>query len=181
MDVIDILVYEHTLIQQFLDNLSMAAEKLEAGERPPREFFEKAIEFARNFTDKFHHFKEEHVIFAQLAQRKDGVLDGQIDSLRHQHERGRNHIIEISDSLDGYARGNEIHTSTLLENLSAYISLLRRHIHEEEDNFYKIVKKEFSENELEGILEVFYKEDKRTGGNTFVNSQNLAQEMDSLL
>ena len=78
-------------------------------------------------------------------------------------------------------RGNEIHTSTLLENFSAYIPLLRGHIHEEEDNFYKIVEKEFSENELEGILEVFYKEDKKTGGNTFVNSQNLAQDMASLL
>ena len=50
-----------------------------------------------------YHFKEEHVMFAQLAQKRGGVFDGPIDALRHQHERGRNLISEISDSLDGHS------------------------------------------------------------------------------
>ncbi|MBW1850803.1 MAG: hemerythrin domain-containing protein [Deltaproteobacteria bacterium] len=181
MDAIEILVNEHALIRQFLDNLSMAAEKLEADERPSKEFFEKALEFARNFTDKFHHFKEEYVMFAQLAQKKGGILDGQIDSLRHQHEHGRNFILEISNSLDGYARGDEIHTITLLENLAAYISLLRHHMHREDHGFYQTVKKEFSENELQGLLELFNEEDQKVGGGTFENNKKLLQEMAVLL
>ena len=128
MDPIETLVDEHELIRQFLDNLSMAINKLESGVGPPREFFEISIEFARNFTDKFHHFKEEHVMFAQLAQKKGGVFDGPIDALRHQHERGRNFITAISDSLDGYSKGNDFDITTLLENLAAYTSLLILHI-----------------------------------------------------
>jgi hemerythrin-like domain-containing protein len=181
MDAIEILVNEHGLIRQFLDNLSMAMDKLETGERPPREFFEKALEFARNFSNKFHHFKEEYVMFAQLAQKKGGVFDGPIDSLRHQHERGRNFITEISDSLEGYARGDAIHTTTLLENLGAYIHLLRHHIHREDHNFYQMVKKEFSEKELQGLLELFNREDQKSGGKTFENSQKLVQELAALL
>ena len=181
MDAIEILVNEHGLIRQFVDNLSMAAEKLETGEQPPRQFFEKALEFGRNFTDRFHHFKEEYVMFAQLAQKKRGVLDGQIDSLRHQHERGRNFITEISNSLDGYARGNEIHTTSLLENLAAYISLLRHHIHREDHIFYPMVKEEFSENEGQDLLRLFEKEDQKAGGKTFENSQKLVHEMAALL
>ncbi len=181
MDAVEVLVNEHGLIRQFLDNLSIALEKLEGDERPPREFFEKGLEFARTFTDKFHHFKEEYVMFVQLAQKKSGVFDGPIESLRHQHERSRNLIIEISDSLDGYARGNEIDTTTLLENLGAYIHLLRHHIHKEDHNFYQMVKKEFSETELQGLLVLFKEEDQKAGGKTFDTSQKLVQEMSSML
>ena len=54
MNPIDILIEEHLLVRQFLDNLSLALNKLEKDIRPPREFFNKAIKFAQNFTDKFH-------------------------------------------------------------------------------------------------------------------------------
>jgi hemerythrin-like domain-containing protein len=58
MDAIELLVNEHGLIRQYLDNLSVAAEKLESGERPSEVFFKKAVEFAKKFTEKFHHFKK---------------------------------------------------------------------------------------------------------------------------
>ncbi len=181
MDAIEILVNEHGLIRQFLDNLYMAVEKLETDERPPREFFDKALEFAWNFTDKFHHFKEEYVMFGQLAQKKGGDLDGQIDSLRHQHERNRNFITEISDSLDGYAKGHEIPTAILIENLAAYISLLRHHIHQEDHKFYPMIREEFSEHELQGLLDLFNKENQRIGEQTFEENRKLVQEMAALL
>ncbi len=181
MDAIEILDNEHALIRQYLDNLTVASEKLESGERPPEGFFKKAVQFAKNFTDKFHHFKEEHVLFTQLAQKKGGAFDGQIDSLRHQHERGRNFITEISDSLEGYTKGNDIHTTTLVENLAAYISLLRHHIHKEDHNLYQTVKHEFSESELQGFVELFDKEKQRVGGKPYENSQSIVQEMSTLL
>ena len=68
MDALEILRGEHALIRQYLDNLSFAAEKIERGERPPKEFFEKTVEFARTFVDKHHYFKEEHLMFTWLAQ-----------------------------------------------------------------------------------------------------------------
>ena len=179
--IVDILVLEHGLIRNFLDILSIAVEKLEKSEKPPRDFFEKAIEFARYFIDQFHHFKEEHVLFTQLAQKKGGTLDGEIGSLRHQHERGRNHIADIASALDGYAKGNEIHTSTLLENLSAYISLLRRHIHKEDYTYYQMVKQEFSAKELHGILSLFQKEDQKIDSRTFEAGKKIIQDMASLL
>ena len=105
MGPIEKLTEEHGLIRQYLDSLSMAVSKIESGEYPPREFFEKAVGFARDFTDKFHHFKEEYVLFLQLAQRKGGLLDGQIESLRHQHERGRNHLRKFLALSTAIAKG----------------------------------------------------------------------------
>ncbi len=119
MEAIDILKKEHGLIRSFLDNLSMAVERLEDEQKPPAEFFEKAIRFARQFADSFHHFKEEEVIFRHLAQNQDGEIDAQIEALRYQHERGRNFISGISDALPGYTKGEEIKTSDVLENMAA--------------------------------------------------------------
>lgn len=61
MNPIETLSNEHGLIRQFLDNLTLASEMIENGKHPSEAFFEKGIEFARVFTDEFHHFKEEYV------------------------------------------------------------------------------------------------------------------------
>jgi len=181
MGPIEILLNEHALIRQAIDNLSIGVEKLEDGEKIPEEFFEKAIEFARTFVDKFHHFKEEYIMFSQLAQKKEGHLDAQIEALRHQHERGRNYIVNIADSLKGYLRGEEIQTTTLLENLAAYISVLRHHIHREDNIFYPIAEKEFSEKEKEIILEAFKKEDEKANSRTTEEGKRLLREMGACL
>jgi hemerythrin-like domain-containing protein len=52
-------------------------------------FFENAVEFSRTFADRFHHFKEEHMHFVRLAQKRQGEIAAQLEALRHQHERGR--------------------------------------------------------------------------------------------
>ncbi len=96
-------------------------------------------------------------------------------------KRGCNFILEISNALDGYTKGNDIDTTTLVENLASYISLLRYHIHKEGQNLYQIVKQEFSENEPHGFVELFDKDKQRVGGKPYENSQNIVQEMSALL
>ena len=126
MDAMGMLQREHELIQEFLGNLSSALERLEQGRSVPRDFFDKAVEFARVFADKYHHFKEEYLLFGKLAEKSGGKLDAEIDALRYQHDRGRNHITEISNSLDGFAKGVEANICTLLENVGAYIPWIMR-------------------------------------------------------
>jgi serine/threonine protein kinase len=180
-DPIEILTREHSLIREFLDNLAIAANMLETGDRPPPAFFEKALQFARQFADKFHHLKEEHVMFAQLAQKKGGSLDGPIEALRHQHERGRNFVKEISNSLAGYVKGEETALVTLLENLVGYTHLLRHHIHKEDHQFFPAAKEAFSDDEMKGLAELFRREDEKSGGGICEVYQKLVQEMALLL
>jgi len=66
MQPLETLRNEHGLIRQFLDNLALAVAELESEKRPPKEFFEMAVLFARTFADTFHHIKEEHVMFVRL-------------------------------------------------------------------------------------------------------------------
>lgn len=181
MNALEILTKEHGLIRQFLDNLSMAVEKIENGENPKREFFDRSLDFVQDFINKYHHFKEEYVMFGRLAQKKEGDLDAQIEALRNQHDHTRNFIVEISNYLDGYSKGEEFHTTKLLENLAAYISTLRRHMVKEDHIFYPMVEKELSDKEHQSLLSEFQKEEKKSGGDTFENNRKLVLEIGSLL
>lgn len=181
MDPLEVLNAEHALIRQYLDKLAYATEKLERGEQPPKEFFDKAVQFARTFVDKHHHFKEEHVMFTWLAQQKTGVFDGPVDALRYQHERSRQRISQISESLAGYAEGEEEKVTVLLENLASYISMLRQHIHREDHFFYPLVRKQLSESESRIMLEEFEKADRKAGKDFLEQSRNLVLSMGSSL
>lgn len=181
MEPIKILVDEHSLIRKGLECLSLAIEKIENEEHVPVLFFHKWLEFYRNYILNYHHFKEEHVMFKELAQKKEGNIDGQIEALRYQHERGRNFINEISDSLKGYEKKDEIDVTTLLESLAAYISLLRHHIHREEHVFYPLVEKIFSDGEKEGLIKQFNSEDEKVGLENILKYKNIVVEMGELI
>ncbi len=181
MHALEILVDEHGLIRQYLDNLVLAVDRLVVEEHPPVEFFQKAVEFYNRFIKNFHHHKEEYVMFVRLAQKHSGDIDAQLDTLRFQHERGRNLMVEITGALEGYEKGDAIHSTKLLENLSAYITLLRQHIHREDHVFYPMVEETFTVDEHETLLETFEQEHEKGEGNVFEAGRILVREMGTLL
>jgi len=181
MDPIETLSNEHGLIRQFLDVLSMAAEKIETGQRPSEAFFEKGVEFARTFADHYHHFKEEHVLFVQLAQKKQGEVDAQLEALRYEHERGRLLVTGIEAALPGYANQDPIKTGELLENIAAYASLLRHHIHVEDHVFYPMARKTLTELEFEALGQEFDKQQEKHGRDTFEKCHKMVVDMGSIV
>ena len=181
MRPLDVLRNEHGLIRQFLDNLDLAVEKMESNELPPREFFDKALQFAHVFADDFHHIKEEHVMFVRLAQKNNGELDGQIDALRHQHERARDHLSSIKGALDGYSAKQPVQVGQVLESVAAYVSVLRNHIHKEDHIFYPLVAKTMSAEEEQQLHEEFEKSRSKAGTDTFEVNHKLVVDMGSML
>jgi hemerythrin-like domain-containing protein len=169
MKATEILVKEHSLILQAVDCLAQAKEKIEMYEPLPQEFFEI-------------HFKEEFLMFGLLAQKKDGAFDGPISALRFEHERCREFINKIGRSIEDYIRGDQIATATLLENLAAYISILKRHIHSEDHIFFPMVDQELSQDEKNALQLQFQKEEEKMGGRDFfINSEKMVFEMCFLL
>jgi hemerythrin-like domain-containing protein len=182
MESTDILIAEHGLIRQALGSLSLARNKLERNGRPQKSFFEKGIDFCRNFADRFHHFKEENLMFGMLALKEECDLDSEMIALRYQHERNRHFIRQMENVLDPYADGDDIATTTLLENLASYISLLKRHIHREDHLFFKMAERGFSDDEDIVLLEHFKIEEQRMGGRAFFEkSRALVREMEAMM
>jgi hemerythrin-like domain-containing protein len=180
MEAVEILRREHDLIRQFLDHLSVAQIKMEQGQSPPVAFFRKAVEFARTFADKYHHFKEEYLLFTRLAMKKDGKIDAQLETLKYLHERGRSLIQAIDNTLEGYRRGGEVPRIEILENIAAYNALLRQHIRQEDRIFLLMAVSALSPQEDRELLEEFHREEEKMGGGFFERSRRLLQEMDEL-
>jgi hemerythrin-like domain-containing protein len=181
MDALDILVAEHVLIKRYLETLNLAVQKMERGDRLPREFFEGATEFARDYADRFHHYKEEHEMFGLLAQKAGGEFDGPIEVLRQQHESGRAYISTIRSSLEGYEAGDSIKESAILESLAAFRSLLNQHIHREDGVFFPMARQQLSEDDNRLLLEVFRAENLRVGEDYQHNNEELVTFLRGLI
>jgi hemerythrin-like domain-containing protein len=181
MTALEILSDEHGLIRQYLDNLSFALEILEREGRPPKEFFEKMVDFSTNFANKYHHLKEEQQMFGLLAQSKGGEFDAAISALRDQHELGRNYVAKIASTIESYALQKRGATTIIIENLAPYISMLRRHIHREDHIFYPLVEKELSDEQLQLLLKEFYSENQKFGSDFFERYRRIVIEMGKLV
>jgi hemerythrin-like domain-containing protein len=181
MEALDILIDEHGIIRQFLEILAVSLKNMEQGKRPPREFFEKAVSFARDFTDKYHHFKEEYILFTRLAMKKAGKIDAEVEALKYQHERGRALIGDVSKALEGYAKGQEAQRLIILESLAAYTSLMRQHVHKEDHIFFPMVEKGIPWEEYRGLLEVFQQEGKKMGEKFLEKSKRDLHEIGRLV
>ncbi|MBF0467675.1 MAG: hemerythrin domain-containing protein [Desulfamplus sp.] len=183
MNVIHILKTEHQLILKVLALLSIARKELESGRMVSTQFFEKAMVFCSEFADRFHHFKEEFLLFGLLSHKKDGELDSAMGALRYQHERCTQCISSIREVLQGYENMDEMAITLMLENLSVYVSLLSRHIYQEDYIFFPMVEKSVSSDESFSLNEQFANEELRSGkkGSIFEKSRLLADELGKIL
>ena len=181
MEPIEILKNEHGLIRHFLDNLDESLRKLEIEQRPPREFYDKAIQFVKLFPEGYHHHKEELVMFVQVAQKHAGEFDGEIESLRHQHEMARNYISNLGQALNGYEEGAQVQIDQVIENTAAYVALMRNHTHKEDHMFFPMVEKALSPEEMEAIMVEFDKAAEKAGPHVFEEAHKLVVDMGSIL
>ncbi len=155
MKITKALVDEHVLILKGLGFLKIARDRIEINQHPPKSFFQHAVPFFRNYADQYHHYKEEFLMFGFLARKKEGLLDLEIGSLRHQHEIGREFLTNVERSVNGYEMENEIAITSLLGNLSSFCSVLSRHIFMEDHLFFPMVEKELSQEEKNTLMEQF--------------------------
>ena len=102
-------------------------------------------------------------------------------SLRHQHERGRELVTGIANAIEGYAADDPNATASLLENIGAYTSLLRHHIHTEDHVFFPMARTTLDASEMRELETEYLKIQGKEGGDTFERSHKLVVDMGSAL
>jgi len=125
-----ILSDEHQNILKVINAILKECDGLQAGKPLDSNFFAKVIDFIRNYADKFHHAKEEDILFVELC--KDTVLMhcNPVEQMLHEHDLGRNFVKDTEDALkDGI-------TEKVIENARGYAYLLQDHIFKEDNILY---------------------------------------------
>ncbi len=123
----EILADEHKNIIIVIDALDRECDALVSGKELDKNFIEKAIDFFRNYADKFHHAKEEEILFKELRRNSDKIDCEPTVQMEYEHELGRNFIKQMEEGL------NENNKRKLVENARRYIQLLQEHIFKEDN------------------------------------------------
>ncbi len=113
---------------------------------------EAIINFIQNFADRYHHRKEEEILFRELE--KPGVLThcNPLPQMLHEHEEGRScvrNMIEALEKQDAAALG---------QNIKKYGSILQEHIFKEDNILYPMAEEGLSEEKKELILKEYAEE-----------------------
>ncbi len=181
MSLMEQLNQEHHFIRDFVSKVHVAAELYGWGERPPETFFELAMDFSDTFIEKYHHIKEEAVLFKLLANKLAGDLDQQVKTLENQHKKVEGFIKEIKRCLPGYLSGDKNQNTIFWRSLGGYVSFLRAHLNREEHMFFPLIERVLTKSEQKEMERIFENEEMKLGKDYLKNCKRVLAELTNVL
>jgi hemerythrin-like domain-containing protein len=116
------LVEEHVLIKKWLALIPGILPALNLESEEDRQLIREGVDFIRSYADKFHHAKEEDILFK--------YFDPNLDLVRvmcEDHRTARNHVKAIVEAVERKDR------QTVVQHLNSYRELLSQHIKREDE------------------------------------------------
>jgi len=75
MQPVEILISEHRLIEQMVSLLEKEIEKTTSAGKVDPNFLVAVVDFFRTYADKYHHGKEEGILFKELSSKTSSDVD----------------------------------------------------------------------------------------------------------
>jgi hemerythrin-like domain-containing protein len=119
------LVEEHQLIKRMLAKIPAITESLDLSLEAHKQLVLYVVDFIRNYADKYHHAKEEDVLFKQFDSSMDII-----NVMVNDHVLSRSYVAEMIRAAE------EENTRLAADNLSLYLELLTEHIKKEDTILY---------------------------------------------
>ncbi len=140
---------EHQNILKLINALIKECNALESEKGLDKAFFEKAIDFIRNYADKFHHAKEEDILFAELCKDTVQMHCNPVQQMLHEHDLGRNFVKGIEKGL------KENDKNKVIENARGYAQLIQEHIYKEDNILYPMADEALNQQVQKSMLDKF--------------------------
>jgi hemerythrin-like domain-containing protein len=151
-DIIGKLMEEHRLILRMITLLENNARATAEGRYKEWRFYLDGVDFIRGYADRFHHAKEEDVLFTTLVMNGMPEKNSPVAAMLMEHEQGRDYVRQlenaVSEAMEGIAGREEI----IAQNAMAYAELLREHITKENGILYPLAERIIPEAVREDIL-----------------------------
>src|SRR3990167_7031884 len=132
-EISKILSGEHENILKVVDALESEIGKLN-NKNINALFFRKVIDFIRNYADKFHHAKEEDILFKEFnkcaEQNPECVHCDPTEQMLIEHDEGRKLVKGMEESL------HKKDKKELIKNSRGYSHLIQEHIFKEDNILY---------------------------------------------
>ena len=145
------LVDEHTLIKRWLELIPSIIACIDLEQESDRQLMRDGIDFIRSYADRFHHAKEEDILFKHFDENQEIIRVMLAD-----HATGRNHVKAMVESVETRDR------AVLAEHLTGYKELLCEHIKKEDDILYPWMDHQMSITQIGELFQEFAVADGRS-------------------
>lgn len=165
------LIKEHKIIKG-VEELIYAMDLLwEKDSEKYRTNVLKLLHFFKEYSDRFHHYKEEKVLFPEMRNHPDFLLNDIIDELEEHHRMFREYTQEIRVLIED---AQYVKVQGLLK---IYINDLLDHIAVEDDELFSMAENLFSVTQYENIFYRFKDIDRELGEKLKEELEKLPQDM----
>ncbi|MBS3056682.1 MAG: hemerythrin domain-containing protein [Candidatus Aenigmarchaeota archaeon] len=147
-----ILSKEHKNILKVADALEFEIGRLK-DKQIDTIFFKNVIDFIRNYADKFHHAKEEDILFKEFNKcAEEGCMHcNPVEQMLFEHDKGRKNVKVMESGL------NEKNKNKLIEGATGYIQLIREHVFKEDNILYPMADESLSKEVEKKMIKKFEK------------------------
>lgn len=142
------LVDEHKLIKRFLAIVPDLCDRVQNDLQSSRETIIQSVEFIRQFADKYHHAKEEDILFAYAKGNRDIV-----NAMLEDHKKGRYYAKSILLGLETED------ASYINYSLKHYRDLLSEHIKKEDEILYPWIERTAADSDIDALAAEFARVD----------------------
>ena len=171
----DELKEEHTLVLMVVEAMEREVTSIQKTGRVHTDRVAQMIDFTRNFTDGYHHYKEEQVLFPVLEERSRAAA-GQVSVLLSEHDAGRECVRAVVDNLP-QANEDKAARKAVEENLGLYAFLLRLHINKEDTVLFPLADEILSDQEAEIMAAEFAHAEAESGSGSPARFRALAHAL----
>ena len=114
------------------------------------------VDFFRTYADKYHHGKEEGILFKELAQKKLNENDRKImNELIQEHAFARRTVTALESAKESYILGKEEALKNITDHLTTLTKFYPAHIEKEDKHFFYPCMEYFSQQEQKNMLTRF--------------------------
>jgi hemerythrin-like domain-containing protein len=150
---VDVLVSEHVLIIRVVNLIRKETEQIAKTQTIQPNTITQFIGFLRVFADRYHHGKEEGILFRELSQRKLNETDKKLMfELMMEHALARRTVSGLEKARDSYIEGKTEVLPDILQLLNTLIELYPKHIEKEDKQFFYQSMKYFTQVEQDDML-----------------------------
>lgn len=161
------LVDEHVLIKKLVGLIPKVIDNLQVESEEGRHLVLQTVNFIRFYADRYHHAKEEEILFRYFDENSD-ILK----AMRQEHEEARNHVKAILEALD--KRDKE----AIAEHLNAYQNLLTEHIRKEDEILYPWMDRNLSVTQVGELFSAFAEVEEKTDKNVIDECRRFVLELE---
>lgn len=161
------LVDEHTLIKKWLELVPKFLENFDIESEDCRQLMLDGLDFIKSYADKFHHAKEEDILFDYTDKNLDIVK-----IILQDHETARSKVRSLSEALKNRDK------KAIVENLSAYRDILTEHIKKEDEILYPWIDRGLSIRQVGELFARFNEADERMNKEVLGRCEKFALEVE---